>query len=60
MIPVPPSVKIADEELVELGDKMASRIEELRESTVHKLRVQGRKSMLRALSSVRCPENPWS
>ncbi|OBK39933.1 hypothetical protein A5658_22590 [Mycobacterium sp. 1245111.1] len=49
MIPVPPSVKISDEELVELGDKMASRIEQLRESTVHKLRVKGRKSMLRAL-----------
>jgi hemerythrin HHE cation binding domain-containing protein len=49
MIPVPPSVKISDEELAELGDKMASRIEELRESTVHRLRVKGRKSMLRAL-----------
>ena len=49
MIPVPPSVKITDEELVELGDKMATRIEQLRESTVHKLRVKGRKSMLRAL-----------
>lgn len=49
MIPVPPSVKITDAELVELGDKMASRIEQLRESTVHKLRVKGRKSMLRSL-----------
>ena len=49
MIPVPPSVKITDDELVEHGDKMASRIEELHESTVHKLRVKGRKSMLRAL-----------
>jgi hypothetical protein len=45
----PPSVKITDEGLVELGDKMSSRIEQLRESTVHKLRVKGRKSMLRAL-----------
>ncbi|MDT5021043.1 MAG: hypothetical protein QOG47_3079 [Mycobacterium sp.] len=49
MIPVPPSVKITDEELVALGEKMASRIEELRGSTVHKLRVKGRKAMLRAL-----------
>lgn len=49
MIPVPPSVQISDEELVELGDKMAARIEALRESTVHKLRVKGRKAMLRAL-----------
>ncbi len=49
MIPVPPSVKISDEELIDLGDKMASRIEQLRESTVHKLRVKGRKAMLRAL-----------
>ena len=49
MIPVPPSVKITDEELVELGDRMAARIEQLRESTVHRLRVKGRKSILRAL-----------
>lgn len=49
MIPVPPSVKITDEELVELGDKMATRIEGLRGSTAHKLRVKGRKSLLRAL-----------
>jgi Hemerythrin HHE cation binding domain len=49
MIPVPASVKISDAELVELGDQMATRIEELRESTVHKLRVKGRKTMLRAL-----------
>jgi Hemerythrin HHE cation binding domain len=49
MIPVPPSVKLTDEELVVLGEKMASRIEELRGSTVHKLKVKGRKSMLRAL-----------
>jgi len=49
MIPVPASVKMTDAELVELGDQMATRIEQLRESTVHKLRVKGRKSMLRAL-----------
>lgn len=49
MIPVPPSVKITDEELIELGDKMATRIEDLRGSTAHKLRVKGRKALLRAL-----------
>jgi hypothetical protein len=50
MIPVSASVKISDADLVEPGDQMASRIEQLRESTVHKkLRVKGRKSMLRAL-----------
>ena len=46
---VPASVKITDAELVELGDQMATSIEQLRESTVHNLRVKGSKSMLRAL-----------
>ena len=49
MIPVPPSVKISDSELVELGTQMAARIEQLRDSTVHKLRVKGRKALLRTL-----------
>jgi hemerythrin HHE cation binding domain-containing protein len=49
MIPVPASVQICDAELVALGNQMATRIEQLRDSTVHKLRVKGRKSMLRAL-----------
>jgi hypothetical protein len=49
MIPAPPPVQISDEELVELGDKMAARIEGLRDSTAHRLRVKGRKAMLRAL-----------
>lgn len=49
MIPVPPSVKISDAELIELGNQMAARIEELRESTSHRLRVKGRRSLLRAL-----------
>jgi hypothetical protein len=49
MIPAPPPVQISDEELVELGAKMAARIEGLRESTAHKLRIRGRKAMLRAL-----------
>ena len=49
MIPVPPSVTITDDELVELGKEMASRIEQLRESPDHKLRVKRRTSMLRSL-----------
>lgn len=49
MIPVPPSVTITDDELVGLGEKMASRIEELRGSKVHKLRIRARKSILRSL-----------
>lgn len=49
MIPVPASVQISDEELAALGDKMAARIEALRESTAYRLRVKGRKALLRAL-----------
>lgn len=49
MIPFPSSVQVTDEELAELGDKMANRIEALRESTAHTLRVKGRTSLLRAL-----------
>jgi hypothetical protein len=49
MIPVPSSVQITEEQLTELGDKMATRIEDLRGSTAHKLRVKGRKAVLRAL-----------
>ena len=49
MIRVPPSVKISDDELIELGNQMAARIGELRESTSHRLRVKGRRSLLRAL-----------
>lgn len=49
MIPVPASVKITDAELEELGHQMAARIEELRDSTSYRLRVKGRRSLLRAL-----------
>ena len=49
MIPVPAPVQISDAELATLGDEMAARIEELRDSTVHKLRVKGRKALLRTL-----------
>lgn len=49
MIPVPEPVQISDAELATLGDKMSARIEQLRDSTVHKLRVKGRKALLRTL-----------
>ena len=49
MIPVPAPVQISDAELATLGHDMATRIEELRDSTVHKLRVKGRKALLRTL-----------
>lgn len=49
MIPAPPPVQISDAELETLGDKMADRIDQLRASTVHKLRVKGRKALLRAM-----------
>jgi hypothetical protein len=49
MIPVPPSVQITEEQLTDLGDKMATRVEDLRGSTALKLRVKGRKAVLRAL-----------
>ena len=49
MIPVPAPVQISDAELATLGDKMSARIEQLRDSTVHKLRVKGRKALLRTI-----------
>ncbi|MFZ1163060.1 hemerythrin domain-containing protein [Mycobacterium sp.] len=49
MIPVPASVEISDDELDALGAKMASRIEQLRDSTIEKLRVKGRAALMRAM-----------
>ncbi|MGO9153338.1 hemerythrin domain-containing protein [Mycobacterium sp.] len=49
LIPAPPEVKISDAELEELGDKMAARMEQLRVSTLHKLRTKGRATLVRAL-----------
>jgi hypothetical protein len=49
MIPVPAPVQISDAELATLGDEMSARIEQLRDSTVHKLRVKGRKALLRTI-----------
>jgi hypothetical protein len=51
MIPAPPPVTLSDEELDALGDEMAARITELRDSTIHKLRVRGRAALLRGLQS---------
>ncbi|OBI44345.1 hypothetical protein A5707_03405 [Mycobacterium kyorinense] len=49
MIPVPASVHITDDELEALGRKMAARIEQLRASTLEKLRVKGKAALLRAM-----------
>jgi Hemerythrin HHE cation binding domain len=49
LIPAPPEVHITDAELEELGDKMAARMEQLRGSTLHKLRTKGRAALVRAL-----------
>lgn len=49
MIPAPPEVKITDAELVELGNKMAAKIQQYRGSTLYKLRTKGRAALLHAL-----------
>jgi Hemerythrin HHE cation binding domain len=49
MIPAPPPVHLSDEELDTLGDQMANRIKELRDSTIHKLHVRGRTALLKAM-----------
>jgi hypothetical protein len=42
-------VQITDAEVEELGEKMAARMEQLRGSTVYKLRTKGRVALVRAL-----------
>lgn len=49
MIPAPPPVQITDEEIEELGNKMAATIEQYRGSALHKLRTKGRAALVRAL-----------
>lgn len=49
LIPAPPEVKITDAELEELGNKMATRMDQLRGSTLHKLRTKGRAALVRGL-----------
>jgi hypothetical protein len=48
MIPAPPEVKITDQELEELGNKMATQIEHYRGSALHRLRTKGRAALVRA------------
>lgn len=45
----PAPVQISDDDLDALGNQMLARIKQLRDSTVEKLRVNGRAAMLRAL-----------
>jgi hypothetical protein len=49
LIPAPASLQISDAELDALGEKMAARIEKLRHSTIHRLRVKGKTALLRAI-----------
>jgi hypothetical protein len=49
IIPAPPPVQISDEELEELGNKMAGAIEQYRGSALHELRTKGRGALVRAL-----------
>ena len=47
---IPPPVDLDEDMLDELGNQMLDRIEQLRDSTIEKLRVRGRTAMLRVLS----------
>jgi iron-sulfur cluster repair protein YtfE (RIC family) len=49
LIPAPPPVQISDAELNALGEKMAARMDQLRDSTIHRLRVKARTALLRAM-----------
>jgi len=49
MIPAPPEVKITDEELEELGNRMAARMEQYRGSATYKMRTKGRAALVRSL-----------
>lgn len=49
MIPAPAPVRISDEEVDELGRQMSQRIEKLRNSTITRLRVKARATLLRAM-----------
>ena len=49
LIPAPPEVKITDAELEEVGNEMAARMDQLRGSTLHKLRTKGRAALVRGL-----------
>ncbi|GAB7144192.1 hemerythrin domain-containing protein [Mycobacterium riyadhense] len=49
MIPAPPPVQLSDAELEELGNKMAARMEQLRGSSLYKLRTKGKAALLRGI-----------
>jgi hypothetical protein len=49
LIPAPPPVQLSDAELEELGNAMAARITQLRNSTLHKLRIKGKAALLKAI-----------
>jgi hypothetical protein len=49
LIPAPPELKISDAEIEALGEKMSARMEQLRGSSLHKLRTKGRAALVRAL-----------
>lgn len=49
MIPVPPSVKLNDEDLETLGNQMQSRIEQLRNSKIERVQVRARTALLRSI-----------
>ena len=46
---IPPPVDLNQDFLVELGNRMLARIDQLRESTFEKLHVKGRAALLRAM-----------
>jgi hypothetical protein len=49
LVPPPPPVDITDAELDALGDQMAARIQQLRDSKFEKLHIKGRAALLRAM-----------
>src|SRR3981081_1949500 len=49
LVPAPPPVQLSDAELEELGNAMAARITQLRNSTLHKLRIKGKAALLKAI-----------
>ncbi len=48
LIPAPFPVQITDAELEELGNRMAARMEQLRDSALYKLRTKGKAALLKA------------
>jgi hypothetical protein len=49
MIPAPSPVQLTDAELDELGNAMAARITQLRGSALHRLRIKGKATLLKAI-----------